>query len=353
MLLPRRGSSNTVQCNLVVRVGRSHEQDEKSSLANGDGDDDRDTTKLPKRSRSADELVTEQPKGDLLDQVLSQMGPTLHDGGLIENAPVLRGGASTEAPARREGGSTASHAAETWRPPPPPTQQQQPSSLAPRERTAPPSEQSDKPKTGAALLRVAAIFALCVGAFWLRGQLDRRGPTVADENVEELAPHAAIAPPVAPEPQAAVQPAPAEPAQVEPAAPSVGVPQAAAPDEGKAVPSLDKGDAKPALGTPRPPVKRTRHAAVDISHLPDEPSRQDVIAGLNQLRGELSECSKGRSGTAEIDLTIASTGAVTYALIAGDYAGTPQGSCIARTIRGAHFEPFKKPRVRILYRMAL
>ena len=35
------------------------------------------------------------------------------------------------------------------------------------------------------------------------------------------------------------------------------------------------------------------------------------------------------------------------------YAGTPQGSCIARTIRGAHFEPFKKPRVRILYRMSL
>jgi len=265
---------------------------------------------------------------------------------------VLRSGASNEAPVRREGGSTASHEAETWRPPPPPTQQQ-PSSLAPRERTAAASEQSDKPKTGAALLRVAAIFALCVGAFWLRGQLDRRGPTVTDGDLDELAPHAAVAPPVAPEPQAPVVQPPAEPAPAEPAAPSVAAPEAVAPDEGKAVPSADKSDTKPALGTPRPLVKRTRHAAVDISHLPDEPSRQDVIAGLNQLRGELSECSKGRSGTAEIDLTIAGTGAVTYALIAGDYAGTPQGSCIARTIRGAHFEPFKKPRVRILYRMAL
>src|SRR5204863_8780295 len=103
-------------CNLVVRVGRSHEQDEKASLANGDGDDDRVTTPQPKRAKNAEELVSEQPKGDLLDQVLSQMGPTLHDGGLIENAPVLRGGASAEAPARREGGSTASHEAETWRP---------------------------------------------------------------------------------------------------------------------------------------------------------------------------------------------------------------------------------------------
>jgi hypothetical protein len=325
-------------------VGRSHEQDQKSSLSAGDGDDinDRDTIPQPKRAKS-DELVTEKPKGDLLDQVLSQMGPALRDG------------ASDEAPARREGGSTASHEAYTWRPPPPPTQQ--PSSLAPRERPVAASTQPDKPKTSAALLRVAAIFALCVGAFWLRGQLDRRGPTVADEDLEELAPHAAVAPPPAPEPQAPVVQAPveqvpAEPAKVEPAAPSVAAPEAAAPDEGKAVSS--KGDAKPALGTPRPLAKRaSRHAAIDISHLPDEPSRQDVIAGLNQLRGELSECSKGRSGTAEIDLTIASSGAVTYALIAGDYAGTPQGSCIARTIRGAHFEPFKKPRVRILYRMAL
>jgi hypothetical protein len=330
MPLPRRGSSHTVQCNLVVSVGRSHEQDQKSALSAGDGDDlnDRETIPQPKRAKS-DELVTEQPKGDLLDQVLSQMGPALRDGD------------SNEAPARREGGSPASHEADTWRPPPPATQQ--PSSLAPRERPVAASTQSDKPKTSAALLRVAAIFALCVGAFWLRGQLDRRGPTVADEDVEELAPHAAVAPPAAPEPQAPVVQAP-----VEPAAPSVAVPEPAAPDEGKAVPSLGKGDA---LGAPR--AKRARHAAIDISHLPDEPSRQDVIAGLNQLRGELSECSKGRSGTAEIDLTIASSGSVTYALIAGDYAGTPQGSCIARTIRGAHFEPFTKPRVRVLYRMAL
>jgi hypothetical protein len=321
----------------VVRVGRSHEQDEKSSLANGD--DDRDTiptSQSKARAKRGDELTADDdratdPKGDLLDQVMSQMAPTLEP----------------------------SHETETWRPPPPEAKSPQPSSLAPRERTVAAQRQSGERSTGTALLRVAAIFALCAGAFWLRAQFgdhsQRSAATVGDSEVPQLAPRAVVAAPLAPvaPPQVTpVAPAPAEPAAAAPTAPDVAAPQAAAPDEAKVVPAAGR-DARPALGSARPAPKRTRHTSIDISHLPDEPSRQDVIEGLNQLRGELSECSKGRSGTAEIDLTIAGSGAVTYALIAGDYAGTPQGSCIARTIRSAHFEPFKKPRVRILYRMAL
>jgi hypothetical protein len=322
----------------VVRVGRGHEQDEKSSLANGD--DDRDTIPTsqskarPKRGgelTSDDDRITD-PKGDLLDQVMSQMAPTLEP----------------------------SHGAETWRSPRPEVKRPQPSSLAPRERTVAAQKQSGERNTGTALLRVAAIFAICAGAVWLRAQFGDRSQrataTVGDSEVQQLAPRAVVAAPVAPvaPPQLApVEPAPAAPVTAAPAAPDVAAPHAAAPDEAKVVPSASGGAARPALGGARPAPKRTRHTSIDISHLPDEPSRQDVIEGLNQLRAELSECSKGRSGTAEIDLTIAGSGAVTYALIEGDYAGTPQGSCIARTIRRAHFEPFKKPRVRILYRMAL
>jgi hypothetical protein len=163
---------------------------------------------------------------------------------------------------------------------------------------------------------------------------------------------AAAVPTQAPAPPPSVAP-PAPVAPPTPSAPSEISAEAAAPDESKVVPSATSGEATPALGARRTAPKRAHHAVVDASHLPDEPSRADVIAGLNQLRGELSECSKGRSGTAEIDLTIASSGAVSYALIGGDYAGTPQGSCIARAVRAARFEPFTKPRVRIIYRMAL
>ena len=99
--------------------------------------------------------------------------------------------------------------------------------------------------------------------------------------------------------------------------------------------------------------RRSKRVISSSGPLPDVPRREDVIGALNQLRGQLKSCSAGRSGVAEIDLTIAGNGAVANALIGGDFAGTPQGSCLARAIRAAHFEPFAQPRSRILYRMAL
>jgi hypothetical protein len=342
----------------VVRVGSGHERDGKSSLATsseGEDGDDRDTiplsepkarerqdaTPLVNRTRARDEknkgeVATDAAKGDLLDQVMSQM-------------------------------AEASHEAETWRPPandgvaPAPrggaSKSEKPSSLAPRERAAAASSRPGERSTMPALLRVAAIFALCAGAFWVRAQWgDRSQRTAATSqgDLQDVAPRAVVAAPVAEvEPQPPGDTAPADTAPALRGSASDDSAGASAPDEAKPVARVTNGTAQAPLGTPRLAPKRTRHAAVDVSHLPEEPSRKDVIDGLNQLRGELGECSKGRSGTAEIDLTIAGSGSVTYALIAGDYAGTPQGSCIARTIRGAHFEPFRKPRVRVLYRMSL
>ncbi len=88
-------------------------------------------------------------------------------------------------------------------------------------------------------------------------------------------------------------------------------------------------------------------------HLPDAPDRDAVLARIESLRSVVSACAEGRSGVAELDITIAGTGSITTVLVGGDFAGTPQGSCIARSVRQAHFPKFKRDRFRLLYPFSL
>jgi hypothetical protein len=92
---------------------------------------------------------------------------------------------------------------------------------------------------------------------------------------------------------------------------------------------------------------------VDPANLPDIPSREDVIAALEPLRPAINECVRGTHGVAQLDITVASTGSVSHAVVGGDFAGTPEGSCIARATRNAQFTPFKKPRFRVIYPFSL
>ncbi len=87
--------------------------------------------------------------------------------------------------------------------------------------------------------------------------------------------------------------------------------------------------------------------------LPETPTRENVQSALDALRKPVLECAGGQRGVAEVDLTVASTGAVTHAIVAGDFAGTAAGSCIARVVRGARFAPFSKPRFRVIYPFSL
>jgi hypothetical protein len=89
------------------------------------------------------------------------------------------------------------------------------------------------------------------------------------------------------------------------------------------------------------------------TELPETPSRKDVSSSLDALRAAIQTCSDGRSGVAEVDLTINGSGQVAHALVSGDFAGTPQGSCMARALRSARFAPFQKPKFRVLYRFML
>ena len=67
----------------------------------------------------------------------------------------------------------------------------------------------------------------------------------------------------------------------------------------------------------------------------------------------MQACADGRSGVAEVDVTIAANGVVTNALVGGDFRGTPQGSCIARAVRKARFPKFTKDSFRLLYPYSL
>jgi hypothetical protein len=83
--------------------------------------------------------------------------------------------------------------------------------------------------------------------------------------------------------------------------------------------------------------------------LPEIPSRDNVLAALEPLRKGIGECAHGQHGVAQLDITVAGNGVVTHAVVGGDFAGTPEGSCIARVARAAQFVPFAKPRFRVIY----
>jgi hypothetical protein len=74
---------------------------------------------------------------------------------------------------------------------------------------------------------------------------------------------------------------------------------------------------------------------------------------LESVRSSVQACAAGRSGVADLDITIAHTGIVMHVLVGGDFAGTTEGSCIARAVRQARFPQFKQERFRLLYPYAI
>jgi hypothetical protein len=91
-------------------------------------------------------------------------------------------------------------------------------------------------------------------------------------------------------------------------------------------------------------------AAID---LPEYPSRAQVTAGFEAMRGALKECAAGRAGKVEVRASVTSNGRIVHALIDGDFEGSPEGSCMARAVRAAQFPAFSQPRLKVSYPFAL
>jgi hypothetical protein len=56
---------------------------------------------------------------------------------------------------------------------------------------------------------------------------------------------------------------------------------------------------------------------------------------------------------APIEATIVGSGRITHATVGGYYQGTPEGSCIARALRKAHFAPFSGETIKVAFPYAL
>lgn len=125
------------------------------------------------------------------------------------------------------------------------------------------------------------------------------------------------------------------------------------------------GTREAAAAAPTPPRSRPRSGGNDIDslldravegggarqaepevdpNLPDTPSRENVARALRSVEDAVKACGQGEHGIAMTQVTVSgSNGRVTRAVVQGAFAGTPVGSCVARTVRGARFERFKRP----------
>ena len=87
----------------------------------------------------------------------------------------------------------------------------------------------------------------------------------------------------------------------------------------------------------RPQAAARRAATAPVAVL----SRETVSSVMQGLLPQVLSCANGRHGTVPVDVVVLPTGSVTGATVTGSFQGTPEGSCIARAVRGAQFPSFE------------
>jgi hypothetical protein len=87
--------------------------------------------------------------------------------------------------------------------------------------------------------------------------------------------------------------------------------------------------------------------------LPQQPSRDEIKRALDATRPALETCIGSAHGTTFANVTIAGSGRVIHSSIEGAFAGTPQGSCMARALRSATFPRFSTARMTVRFPFVL
>ncbi len=85
---------------------------------------------------------------------------------------------------------------------------------------------------------------------------------------------------------------------------------------------------------------RTAETQAVAAARPPQPSREQVREALEGRVPALQECAGSQHGLLEARITFAGTGRVRSAIVTGAFAGTPQGSCIARQLRRVSVDAF-------------
>ena len=86
------------------------------------------------------------------------------------------------------------------------------------------------------------------------------------------------------------------------------------------------------------------------SSLPERPDSSAVRAAISAVQPAVSACAQGQHGLATTSITVSGpSGRVSNANVTGQFAGTPQGTCVARAVRGARFPRFRQEQFTISY----
>lgn len=113
---------------------------------------------------------------------------------------------------------------------------------------------------------------------------------------------------------------------------------------------------------PRRGGRETDHAEVDRRRAVGDsaaagratPEQSEVRSALESVRPAVAACAAGRRGVANIRVTFnGASGRVATVNVEGTFAGTPEGSCMARAVRAAHVGRFSDPTLVVLYPYAL
>ncbi|HEX2568810.1 MAG TPA: hypothetical protein VH877_04565 [Polyangia bacterium] len=89
--------------------------------------------------------------------------------------------------------------------------------------------------------------------------------------------------------------------------------------------------------------------------LPATLTRNDILKGMQGIQPQISSCFAQYHvpGTALVSITIAPSGRVQKAVVAGPLAGTPTGDCVAKAVRGASFSAFASKALSVQYPIML
>jgi hypothetical protein len=231
---------------------------------------------------------------------------------------------------------------------------------------------TDKPTSSRALLWGVPVTVLAAIGGWLLIATPEtpRASTASSPTATAPASSSETAVPAAGNPSTktgalaapAPTPVPEAPIASAPATVDLAVPVArSTPPVRQVVPASHRPEARrvaeaPVASEPRAvsahvPPGATETAAPDAD-LPLVPSRDQVAAGFEAVRTQLQQCAAGQHGVAQIAVTIAGTGRISHALVEGAFAGTPAGSCMARTVRAARFPRFSQPSLKVAYPVA-
>jgi hypothetical protein len=96
-----------------------------------------------------------------------------------------------------------------------------------------------------------------------------------------------------------------------------------------------------------------RAGAEADQNLPELPARDDIKRAFEALRPALEACSADAHGTTFANVTINGNGQVSYSTVEGAFAGSPQGSCMARALRSASFPRFASASLKVRFPFVL